>query len=321
MKIAQNRLRKNLISFCFLSTLICSFGTAQLYAADTVQKVKDQMGDREKAKSTIHKAVDSVDEKAVHQKIDEMAEALDPEKLKAAVDWIADSFEPEKLKRMIDLVSQCIDRDKVKAFIDEAAKHYDLNQVKQVASEIIRHIDKDAVKSKLDEKVDQVADSLEKARGIIQDEMSQFGSNIKMVQQRLNQYEWKQYIPERATSGVASLSDLRLNGHRKVVVARPGEPIKAQVICDYDRDECSALKVYRVVVGIKNKGAQVSIGKHIGLRAGKELEEFEIMAPKDPGIYEIGFKTVQAAFESDAMHEWNEGSNSQIRRIGLIIVH
>jgi hypothetical protein len=159
--------------------------------------------------------------------------------------------------------------------------------------------------------IDEVAVSLKQA-------VDRYGEDIATLQEYLDHYPWKGLITDSATSEPATLKHLELNGHGKVVVVRPGERINGTVRCVYDRDRCAAFTYYKVVVGFKDLGPQVTIGHTAGLLADDTLEKFALIAPAVKGIYQVRFLTVEAFFDQTAFHHW-ENPNAATT-IGLVIV-
>jgi hypothetical protein len=172
----------------------------------------------------------------------------------------------------------------------------------------------------VDEKVKQFIDSSsEKLKGAV----DKIGDNLVDIQNYLDNYDGKGLIQDEASSGAASLKHLQLNGHSRAVVVRPGERVEGVVQCNLDRNKCSALGLYRVVIGISGKGGQTTIGNDLGIAVGESLEKFSLIAPQEAGIYQIRFRVVDKLFEGDALKAWvdkkgNEPDGSTT--IGLIIV-
>lgn len=168
-----------------------------------------------------------------------------------------------------------------------------------------------SVEDKIKKTVDQAADSIKSA-------VDSIGNDISAVQNYFDNYHWKGIMQEEATSGVATLRNLHLNGHGVAVAVKPGERIVGEVDCSIDREACSSLGYYRVVIGIHNRGGQTTIGNSVGLSAGESHEQFVLIAPSEPGLYQIRFQTVDAYFESSALSEWNDPDGTTT--IGLILV-
>lgn len=173
-----------------------------------------------------------------------------------------------------------------------------------------------STEDKIKEKIDDFADSLKHA-------VDKCGDDMAAIQSYLDHYHWKGVIQDEAASGPANLKYLQMNGHSRVVVVKPGERIKGIVVCNLDRDKCSALNLYRVLLGIKGVGAQTTIGNELGLAAGESLEEFSLIAPAVPGIYQVRFKVVEKLLESSALDAWTDEKGNEpdgTTTIGLIVV-
>jgi hypothetical protein len=164
--------------------------------------------------------------------------------------------------------------------------------------------------------VTDVSDSLKKT-------VDKIGDDRVEIQNYLDHHYWKGLVREEATSGAVTLKHLQLNDHPKAVVVKPGEKITGIVECHLDREQCSALSLYRVVLGIKGQGAQTTIGNELGIVAGKTLEQFTLVAPTEPGIYQIRFKLVVSFFEENALHAWVDDKGNEpegTTTIGIICV-
>ncbi len=149
------------------------------------------------------------------------------------------------------------------------------------------------------------------------------GDNIAALQDYLNHYSWKGIVQDEASSGAATLKHMQLNGHSRVVAVRPGERIYGQVLCQLNSKECSPLGVYRVVLGFAGIGGQTTIGNELGATAGESLEKFDLIAPKEPGIYQIRFRLVRDVFASGALQAWvDEAGNepSAAQTVGIVVV-
>jgi hypothetical protein len=168
---------------------------------------------------------------------------------------------------------------------------------------------------KLKDTVDKVAESLKK-------EIDSLGDDISAVQKYLDNYHWKGVLSQKATSGVATVSDTRLNGHRVIAAVHPGDPIDGEIKCSFDTAHCSSLSRYYVVLGLKGVGPQEAIGT-FGLTAGDSLAHFELKAPLQKGIYQLRFRTVEQLTKSEAMQHWLDPKGNEpdgTTTVGLIIV-
>ncbi len=164
--------------------------------------------------------------------------------------------------------------------------------------------------------IDNIADGLKSA-------VDRLGDNLAAIQDYLDNYHWKGLIQDEATSGAVTLKHLQLNGHSKAVVARPGERIQGTVLCDLDSKQCASLSLYRVVLGIKGKGAQTTIGNELGIIASESLENFVLIAPSEPGIYQIRYRLVESFAKKAALEAWvdeNGHEPSAATTIGIVLV-
>lgn len=165
--------------------------------------------------------------------------------------------------------------------------------------------------------IDTVSDFLKNAVDKISDD-------IESVQTYLDNYHWKGMIEDEAASGVATLGYLTLNGHQRAVAVKPGERIEGEVNCSFDRKECSPVGFYRVVIGIKGQGAQTTVGNSLGAVAGSSIEKFVLIAPKEAGVYQIRFRSVEAFLEGNALAAWIDEQGNEpdgTTTLGLIFVN
>lgn len=170
---------------------------------------------------------------------------------------------------------------------------------------------------------DTVKEWVEEGSEGLKKSIDALGDNLEAIQDYLNNYHWKGLIEENATSGPATLKQLKLNGHSIAVAVHPGEKIEGQVKCDLDSEKCSVLGVYRIVVGIKGEGPQAVIANESGLVAGKTRETFTLTAPNKPGIYQIRFRSVDALLETTALNAWVDDKGDEPNgetTIGIIFV-
>lgn len=173
-----------------------------------------------------------------------------------------------------------------------------------------------STESKIKSLIDNIADELKKG-------IDQVGNDLAAIQKYLDHYHWKGMLEKQASSGPATLSDLKLNGHSRVVAVNPGERIEADVRCTYDANQCSTFSYYRVVVGLKGVGGITTIGNTIGSAAGDTIQRFAFTAPTVPGFYQVRFRTVEKWTETEALKEWINPSAQEpdaTTTIGIIYV-
>jgi hypothetical protein len=314
MKKSESITRKGCIVLCGISSLFLTGGISPLHAA--VAPVA-----RDTVKQKFHETADKVNKETINQTVDQIADYFDKDKIKETIDTIADSLDKEKIKDMIDMIAEHLDRDKLKDMVDLAADYFDREKVKQTLDQLVDRVDKEAIKDKFDKTVDQVANAFDEAADFVYNTTAELGTDVKAIQNRLDQHNWKGLIRDKTTWDVATLSGLKLNGHKKVAIVKPGEQVQGEVICSLNRDKCSALSLYRVVVGIKNRGGPTTVCSHFGLRAGEEKDSFVLTAPKEKGVYPIGFRVVKSALETTALNQWEEKPNDPTPVVGLIVVN
>lgn len=297
---------------------------------DTASKAKDKVQNalsnvsKEDVKAKFHQATDALNDEKVNETIDEIADYFDKEKIKAGVDEIANYFDQDKIKSFIDFAAENFDRDKIKNLIDLLADTFDREKVKEVLDQFIASIDKEKVKETFDESVDNVAATLQDVTQDLEEELKQLGGNKNVVQQTLRKHNYEKWFSHNVSYGPATLSHLKLGSNGKpVAIVKPGETVEGEVECAFDRKQCSPLSLYRVVLGIKDRGGQTTVFNHFGLRAGHETDHFTLKAPREKGVYQVGFKVVEAAREGTAIQAWdnsNEYNEAEPAIIGLLIV-
>ncbi len=328
MKPAQKKEKKAAAALGLYSMLIfismsqVGYCGAVQQTEKVLKKVENTVS-TDKIKSKFHEAADSITKEKVHEAIDHAADYLDPEKLKGGVDEIADYLDRDKIKEFVDYAADHLDREKIKEMIDAVAEVMDRENIKGAVDQVADAFDVEHIKDKFDESVDQIANSLQDATHKLQDEIRYLGNNKNAISNTVKKYNWNQWIPDQAAYGPATLSNLKLGNGKKAVVAKPGQQIEGEVVCNLDRKQCSALSLYRVVLGIKNQGGQTTVFNHFGLRAGRETDHFTLVAPKEKGVYEVAFRVVEAAREGTALQSWDDRDENGWGEpvvIGVIIV-
>jgi hypothetical protein len=174
-----------------------------------------------------------------------------------------------------------------------------------------------------DKGMDALDEAASNAREAIDEAIDRLGDDFSAIQDYLSQYTWKGIIQGSASSGPVTLSHLILNGHKRVALVKPGEIIDAEVTCEFDRKKISSFSVYRVLIGIKGSGPQISICNSLGMFAHKSVETFKLQAPIESGMYQIRFLTVEKYLESSALREWTNEKGEEPdaeATIGIIFV-
>jgi predicted metal-dependent hydrolase len=335
------------LSICILSTGLFTSGTSSAYAGVVTEKVKE-VGNKietkaikEKVKDKVHEVANELDKDKINATVDQVADYFDTEKMKETVDQIAEYLDKDKIKQTIDMVSEYLDKDKVKEFIDATAEYLNREKVKESLDMLVDYIDKEKLKKTADNTIDQVSqkidktvgqvkakvskaaeyvdDSFDKTIDFIKNEVAQASGDFEAVQRHLNSYDWGRMISEKTTSDIATLSDLKLNGYKKIAIVKAGQPIQGEVVCSLDRPQLHSLSKYKVAVGIKNQEGQTTIYNHFGLFAGKEKNTFVLTAPKEKGIYQVEFHVITPASENPTA-KIAQARGSENPTIGLIIV-
>ena len=114
----------------------------------------------------------------------------------------------------------------------------------------------------------------------------------------------KQEIPPVLQSGALSVANLNLNRQGNVIIATAGEKVFSTInfFCETTSLDPDALN--QIVIGYAEIGAQKCILNELGYRCGDGIASFFLVAPKNPGIYEIQCRLDQAYSPSEAMQRW-----------------
>ncbi len=147
---------------------------------------------------------------------------------------------------------------------------------------------------------------------------------MSAIQEYLQNYHWKGLIQDHAASGIVTLSHLEMNGPHKAVMVKPGERIEGSVQCAFDPLNTSAFSLYRVVLGFKGEGGQTTICNCFGSLAGNTIENFVLIAPTEPGVYQVRFRVAEALLAKTAIMEWKDSNGEEpdgTTTIGLIVVN
>lgn len=164
---------------------------------------------------------------------------------------------------------------------------------------------------------------LEQIPDRFKDDINNLDEDKASIQDYLDKYDWSGLVNNEATYGAVTLSNLQLNGRNKAVVVEPGKKIVGIVHCSLDRDKVSSMHLYRVVIGIRGKGAQTTIGNELGMAATDTAEKFTLVAPAEPGIYQVCFRLVESGTEEAALTTWIDRKGAEpdsSTAIGVILV-
>jgi len=170
---------------------------------------------------------------------------------------------------------------------------------------------------------DKIKDAVDDASDSVKKGVDKLGDNLAAAQEYLENYSWKGIVQDKATSGEITLSHLKMNGHRRVVLVKPGEKVSCKVDYFLDPNKVSDIGFYRAVIGIKGIGPQTTACNCLGAAAGEGHSKFTLTAPTEPGMYQIRFRTVNKYLEKDALDCWlNENGDEPdaSTTIGIIYV-
>jgi hypothetical protein len=162
--------------------------------------------------------------------------------------------------------------------------------------------------SKIKEAIDNASEKLKAG-------VEKCGDKIEDVQNYFHNYDWKGVIQEKATFGSATVTGMKFNGHHRAVVVKPGERIEGELKVVLDPNQIKDIKYHRLVIGFKDVGAQTAFGVGGGfgyLVSDKEhKEEFTLIAPAQPGLYQVRFRAVESLTETEALKKWTDDNGSQ----------
>jgi len=170
---------------------------------------------------------------------------------------------------------------------------------------------------------DQVKETIDTVSSYLKKEVDLMGDDHFTIQSYLENYQWKGIIQPQATSGAETLRNLKLNGHHRIVTVHKGEVIHGEVDCYLDPSKASLHHIYRVCLGIHGEGVQTTIGTTLGIAAGERHESFTLIAPMNPGFYQIRFRTADQYLEKNALVNWRDDQGNEpdgTTTIGIIYV-
>lgn len=162
-----------------------------------------------------------------------------------------------------------------------------------------------------------------KMQDSVNNELEKLGEDFDEIQNYLENYPWKGILQDKVSSGAVTLKHLYLNDHPKVLCVKPGERIEGKVHCHLDKDQCSSLSMYRVVLGFVGEDPQTTIGNELGIVAGHSKETFTLIAPSKPGIYQLRFRLVDSFFKGKALDAWKDEKGNEpdaSTTIGIVVV-
>jgi WD40 repeat protein/energy-coupling factor transporter ATP-binding protein EcfA2 len=129
-------------------------------------------------------------------------------------------------------------------------------------------------------------------------------------------------LPNHATYGQVKLSQFTLNNKGNVVSVTPREKISAFTNYIYDYPDGQPRAINQIIVGIAGQNsAQACIYNALGIK-GSGSSKFTLIAPNEPGIYYIRFKSAGAyGCDQGAIKWWRvDGEPTSEANIGAIVV-
>lgn len=167
---------------------------------------------------------------------------------------------------------------------------------------------------------DKTKGAIENASKYLQDKVDATAEGMAKAQEYFDHYPWKGIIQERVSCGAITLSDLKMNGDHRVAVLYPGQWIEGRIRCALDPNKCSTFAGYQIMLGFPGIGPQTSFSKRF---AGETDETFNLMAPEDPGVYELRFRVVEQMTEFGLFEHWRDERGAEpgaSTTIGVVIV-
>ena len=129
-------------------------------------------------------------------------------------------------------------------------------------------------------------------------------------------------VQKQTTAGLNSVTlfGLNLNNQGKTVTATPEQEINGIVGFIYNCPTCGKRTFNQIIIGIANKGAQACLFN--GGIQEQGIRNFKIIAPKEPGFYEIRFRYAQDYDCENAIKSWwdRDGVPGQDATVGYITV-
>lgn len=116
-----------------------------------------------------------------------------------------------------------------------------------------------------------------------------------------------------------SVANLNLNRQGNVILARPGEKIFSTVNFACNTDCIDSNSLNQIIIGYENLGPRKCIFNELGYRCGEGIASFLLVAPKEPGSYDIQCCLEQAYSPVEAMQNWHSGDTVKLT-IGRVVV-
>jgi hypothetical protein len=170
----------------------------------------------------------------------------------------------------------------------------------------------------------EVKETIQQGADLFKKGVDKCGDKVDDLKEYVRTYNYKELIQERAVSGPATITHVEFNDYPLAVVARPGERIDGKLHYYLDKDQCKDLKYHRLLIGIHEDGPQTAVGIGLGYLADQENKErFTLHAPKQPGVYQVRFRSVENFTEGEAKKHWLDAEGqapSAMQTIGVIVV-
>jgi hypothetical protein len=133
---------------------------------------------------------------------------------------------------------------------------------------------------------------------------------------------WLGLITSEISYGPIKISEVNIHDGDKFAIVAPEEILNGSLKYKIKSKDLEVFHLYHLVVGIKKEGAQDCITHTLGFWNSKGKGSFTLVAPKEPGIYEVRFMLTDGLTCQAARNAWNEGGKepSNAATIGVVIV-
>lgn len=128
-------------------------------------------------------------------------------------------------------------------------------------------------------------------------------------------------IPGRIELEGAQLSSFQFENGAKVVFCLPGQKVKARVNYQIDAEQLPPNPSHSLVVGLYPGEPQLCLIRSLGILDSIGIAEFSLIAPRNPGVYEVRCTYSKHLLFRNAKEDWSRwGNPSSETRMGVMIV-
>lgn len=144
--------------------------------------------------------------------------------------------------------------------------------------------------------------------------------SAKSLPDYFKEFPWLGLIADEVTYGPVTISHFNINQNKKVAIVGPGEKVYGSLRYKIDSDKAD-FSLCHLVIGIEGVGAQDCIAHTFNLWDSKGKGKFTLVAPKEPGVYQVRFLFFEGITCSKARDSWDKGEDpSAAATLGVIIV-